>query len=544
MLASGWVRFSLAVAAASLFCSAQSVEERNGRLASEAFQRSNRTMHAWLARRDPTTGLLPRRGSDPNWTVRDSAADLYPFLVLCAHFTEPALYGGAMLEILRQERRLTARLGRLSDDLLPGGGFVRGQPVIDEIIFGSSEYVKDGLVPITELLGDSPWYHRMRGIAADLIRYAPYRTPRGKLPARSAEINGNLLQLLSRLYWKTGDADCLAQIIAIADFYLLDMLPATGFIPAHMWDFEAGKAADPRFTFSDHGNEIVSGLGEACLLMKYKRPDKFHQYREPYLKMIDRLLEVGRNTHNVWVTAVDFSGKVIDPRPAHCWGYLYKPVYVAHMISGERKYRNEVEAAIRSVAEHENYLFDETGAGRKWGANAYSDSLESALVLLNRLPDARFAGAIDRGMRKMLDRQRPDGIVEDWYGDGNYIRTALMYAFWKTQGAWLDPWQPEVRLGAAREGERVNLEVVAAADWNGRIRFDVPRHRDHWNMAVNYPRLNEFPEWFTVEQDALYEVRVGDAPAGVLLGAELVRGLPLEMKAGTRRRITVAPRQP
>jgi hypothetical protein len=257
--------------------------------------------------------------------------------------------------------------------------------------------------------------------------------------------------------------------------------------------------------------------------------------------MIDRLLETGRNADGVWITSIDFSGKPVDTRVAHCWGYLFKPVYVAHLISGERKYRDAVERAIRAVTEHPRYLFDETGAGRNWGANAYSDSLESALVLLNRLPDARFEEAIDAGIRKMLDRQKDNGIIEDWYGDGNYIRTALMYAFWKTQGASLHPWSSRVHLGASREGPQLNLELIADVAWQGRLRFDASRHRDHWNMAINYPRLNEYPEWFTVEGDALYDLRIDGAPARVHLGAELLRGLPLAVKAGARRRVTVQP---
>lgn len=177
------------------------IAARNARQASEAFRRSNHVMHAWLDRADSVTGLLPRTGKDPNWVVKDSAADLYPFMVLAAYFTEPSLYHNDMLHILRQEILLSTRLGRLSDDLLPGGkGFAFPELNKDRIIFGSSEYAKDGLIPLTELLGDTPWYYRMRGIATGIIRQAPYSSSRGRVPARTAEVNGNMLQVLSRLY--------------------------------------------------------------------------------------------------------------------------------------------------------------------------------------------------------------------------------------------------------------------------------------------------------------------------------------------------------
>jgi hypothetical protein len=140
----------------------------------------------------------------------------------------------------------------------------------------------------------------------------------------------------------------------------------------------------------------------------------------------------------------------------------------------------------------------------------------------------------------MLDRVRPDGIVEDWHGDGNVIRTALMYAMWKSQGARLEPWNRRVHLGAVREGDRALFSVTAEAPWSGVVRLDHPRHRDHLHLPINYPRLNEWPEWFTVEHDRRYLLTVGSAAPVERLGAELVQGVPLSLKAGETVRLTVA----
>jgi hypothetical protein len=499
---------------------ANEIAARNGKLASEALERSRRTMHAWLRRTDAVTGLLPRRGNDPNWVVKDSAADLYPFLVMAARYLEPHLYRTTMRDILRQETLLASRVGRLPDDLRPGGGFVFPEVDLEQVIFGASEYAKDGLLPLTELLGDTPWYYRMRGIADDLARHAPYSTN---------EVNGNMLQVFSRLHWKTGRAEYLAAALAIADRYFLDRLPKTGYLPG-----------EPQFVFSDHGNEIGGGLSEIYYLLLHRYPEKARPYREPFRRMIDRLLEVGRNPDGVWISRYDGAeNKVVDARPAHCWGYLFNAVYTAFLATGEERYRKAVEQAIEGVTRNSRYLFDPDGAGRGWGSNAYSDSIEGALVLLNRLPNAAFEQAIDRAIRPYFERQRPDGIVEDWYGDGNFIRTNLMYAFWKTQGTWLEPWSPRVRLGAAREGDRVVLHVQADSSWQGKVRFDHPRHRDHWNMARNYPRLNEWPEWFVVEQDRAYRVQVGEGVPRRYLGADLVGGLPLALEIGEKLIVTV-----
>ena len=412
---------------------------------------------------------------------------------------------------------------------------------MDAIIFGSSEYMKDGLIPLTELFGDTPWYHRMQGIATDIVRHAPYETSRGRLPAQTTEINGNMLQVLSRLYFKTGNKAYLDQVLAIADFYFLDMLPTTNDLPADRWDVKTQKPLNTRFVLSDHGNEIVGGLSEAFVLAMHARPDKAAQYRPAFIRMIDRLLAVGRTADGVWHHDIDIvTGKPIAGRHAHCWGYMFNGVYTAYMATGEPRFREAVERALDTVTRTPTYLFDETPPVAWWSADSYSDAIESALVLLNRLPTPDCPSRSTSPPTKMLDVVRPDGIVEDWHGDGNTIRTALMYVMWKTQGARLEPWNA---AGAPRRrsvtAPSVLLSVTADRAWTGRVRFDYPRHRDHLHLPINYPRLNEWPEWFTVEHDRRYEVRVGDGPPVARLGAELVQGLPLTLREGESVRIRV-----
>ena len=89
----------------------------NGRLANEAFVRSDRLMMDWLTLADPRSGLLPRNTTADRdiWNAKDCAADLYPFLVLTAWFTRPELYEGRLQEMLLTETALTARIGRLPD---------------------------------------------------------------------------------------------------------------------------------------------------------------------------------------------------------------------------------------------------------------------------------------------------------------------------------------------------------------------------------------------------------------------------------------------
>jgi hypothetical protein len=125
----------------------------------------------------------------------------------------------------------------------------------------------------------------------------------------------------------------------------------------------------------------------------------------------------------------------------------------------------------------------------------------------------------------MLAMQRPDGHLEDWYGEGNFNRTLLLYALMKSQGVMPAERAPGLQLGAVRDGDALKLHVAGVQGAQGvRLQLDVARHRRVINLARNYVRLNEFPEWFVVEPNWLYRVGGGADGPRLRLGSELIRG--------------------
>ena len=62
------------------------------------------------------------------------------------------------------------------------------------------------------------------------------------------------------------------------------------------------------------------------------------------------------------------------------------------------------------------------------------------------------------------------------------------------------------------------------------VRFDYARHRRVLNLDKNYVRLNEFPEWYAVDENTLYRVRSqsGDVAERILLGSELIAGIRMD----------------
>jgi hypothetical protein len=500
--------------------------EANARLANEAFYRCRRYVDGWLAQADPASGLIPRNlGSSRDfWNGRDSAADNYPFMVLTAAMTDRTLLEGRLLEMLRTETRLTSRVGRLPDDYsFSTKGWRRPVLNLDEIIFDGAEYVKDGLLYIAEWMGPSPWSERMTGILEDIWKEAPIATPAGNIPTLNLEVCGDLLQGCARTYWFTGDRKYLEWAIRLGDYFLLGANHPTR-------DFK-------QLRLIDHGCEIVNGLSELYVAVAQSLPEKKKAYEGPMHEMFDCILAKGRNEDGLLYSW--FNPRTGEHSPDLCdtWGYDYDGFYTMWLVDRTGAYRDAVRKALGNLKG--KYV------GACWGdksADGFADSIEGAISLFNRESVPSAADWIDSQTRLMWAIQKPDGIIEGWHGDGNFARTSLMYALWKTQGAIAEPWRADLRFGAVRDGPAVYLSLTADRPWAGRLVFDRPRHRLLMHLPFDYARINQFPEWFTTRAEARYEVHVGAEPARELSGAQLGKGLELELKAGEARGVVVRER--
>ena len=489
--------------------------EKNARLANEAFYRSRRYIDGWLAHADPATGLIPRNLTVSNfWNGRDSGADNYPFMVLTASMTDRPLMEGRLLDILRTETRLTCRVDRLPDDYdFAKQGWRREKVNLDEIVFDGAEYVKDGLLYIAEWLGPSPWSERMTGIIDDIWKNAPIDTPYGKIPTLNLEVLGDLLQANARLYWFTGDRKYLDWDIRIGDYFLLGQNH-----PAR--DFK-------QLRLSDHGCEIVNGLTELYVAVSQAIPEKKKAYEKPLHEVFDSILEKGRNNDGLLYTW--FNPKTGEHGKELCdtWGYNYDGFYTMYLLDKTEAYREAVRKALSNLKG--KYV------GACWGdtsADGFADSIEGAINLINREPIDSAADWADSQTRMMWAFQKPDGVIEGWHGDGNFARTSLMYALWKTQGVTVQPWRADVRFGAVRNGETLLVCLTSDQAWKGQVVFDRPRHKLNMHLPLDYPRINQFPEWFTVQADADYQFTTDEGQPQTLKGAELAKGVPVELQPG------------
>lgn len=509
----------------------------HGRRFERAVSAMQRVLHVWLTHADGRTLLLPDRVTGPGsglkpgdnsrlYTPHNSGADLYPYLILTAELTDPDLYRGRMMTMLRNEIRYTNTVASIPGNLSLETGEL-GPPSM----FGAGEYAKDGLLTVTEYLGRTPWYYRMVDMVADAMDHAPVESRFGKLPAADSELNGDYLQVLARLGNMTGDQRFVDWARRIGDAYIEEVIPGSHDVPSGRWDF-AAHTGDQHLRLRDHGNELVVGLVLQYANEQRWKTARAEKWRPLIARMLDRIL-ASANPDGMLYNEVDTA--TLEPFGAGLsdnWGYIYGAVYTFYQCTGETRYRDAVLRVLHNLPKYRRYVWEPRPAEQQLplgSFDGYADAIESAIYLVAREPVPEALDWIESEMQVMLEMQRPDGHFEYWYGEGNFNRTAMLYALMHSRGVRPAHWLPDMQVGAVQRGPRLHLSLVLPSPTT--IRFDYARHRRVLNLDRNYVRLNEFPEWFVVDENTLYRVSPssgGDAARQIVrLGSELIEGVTL-----------------
>ena len=482
--------------------------ERSSQYAGTALSKVQRWLHDHcLPIRDERSGLFRPTGRE--WNYRDTAADCYPFYIWAAFYTDKAVLDTVMIDVLEAEQRLCNHLDSLPVryDMDTGEKTVTS---LDTMIFGASEYAKDGLVPIVEITGkDYPWFDRMRSIVDDVFKHAPVDTPYGKIPSTNIEVNGELLQILPRLYCMTGEEKYLDWAHRLADYYLL---PGK-FVPSRL---------------SDHGCEIIGGLGLLFAVNKKVCPEKNQQYQPHMEYLFDEILRRGTNSDGVIIGVLqDTPGPHDDVSIRDGWGYDFIGFLDYDLALGTQRYREAICRPMTNLLKPRYMEFNWDHPSR----DNVADSVEGGLYLLRRFPTPEAFIWADREIATLLvDHTDPDRLWGVHKLEANTVRTVLIHTMLHTRNTIARPWKQGLQLGAAPCGDGICVFLKSAEAYEGRLQFDIPRHRIYMGFEQDWPRMNAVPEWFTVEPDELHQYRVENVDAGsteIVSGKSLSEGLPV-----------------
>lgn len=494
--------------------------KRSARYAGIALSKVQRWLHErCLAVHDKRSGLFRPTGRE--WNYRDTAADCYPFYVWAAYYTDKELLDTVMVDTLKAEQRLCNHLDRLPVRY----DMDTGQKIVtpfDTMIFGASEYAKDGLIPIVEITGkEYPWFDRMRGLVDDIFKHARIDTPYGRIPSTNIEVNGELLQLLPRLYSMTGEQKYLDWAHRLADYYLL---PGK-FVPSRL---------------SDHGCEIIGGLGLLFAIDTTASPEKAEQYKPHMQYMFDEILRRGRNSDGIIIRNLqDAAGPHDGVSTGDGWGYDYIGFFDYDLALGTRRYREAIRRPMTNLLKPRYKKFN-------WDSNSrdnIADSVEGGLYLLHRIPVTEAFVWADREIATLLvDHTDPDRLWGVHKLEANTVRTVLIHTMLHTRNTIARPWRQGLQLGAAPCRGGICIYMKSGKAYEGLLEFDIPRHRLYIGLTQDWPRMNAVPEWFTVEPDESHVYRVEDIDAGwtkAVSGKLLSEGLPVRIEPDKPLRLTV-----
>ena len=283
----------------------------------------------------------------------------------------------------------------------------------------------------------------------------------------------------------------------------------------------------------------------------YKAREHEEEYFTVLKTMLDRLLEIGRNEDGLWYNMLNVrTGKIVNKGLCDNWGYLYSGYYTfylackkANRMTEEKRlvYVAAIKQALGNLGNYKSWEWENVDQ------DGYADSIESALYMLNRIHDEKAIEWTDDEISIMFAKQSPAGYVDGYYLDGNFIRTVLLYAFSKTQGTYIKPWRQDVFLGAYRDGENLYVHVETVEPWRGKLYFDFPRHKEVLHLPVNYPRVNEWPEWYTIEAERNYQETRQNTISGkqhtkTMQGAILRKGIELDLAANASVDFIIKPK--
>ena len=250
---------------------------------------------------------------------------------------------------------------------------------------------------------------------------------------------------------------------------------------------------------------------------------------------MDRVLEVARNDDGMFYNEANLkTGEVLDSNIVDNWGYIYNAYYTVYLLDQKTEYHQAVVKPMDKLNKgYRNYNW-ENGS-----ADGFADAIESGINLYNRerVPELEqwinseilvLWSLQDSSWQERALRWKDSGIIEGWHGDGNFARTTLMYCLWKTCGLTIEPWRDDVIFGAVQKGGTLYISMHASDSWEGSLKFEGERHKEILHLPLDYPRINQFPEWYPVHENNRYILR--DDNETTLSGQELKKGLNIKLE--------------
>gem|GEM_PF-1497222 len=498
------------------------IAERNAIHAQNALGRTAAFLRKWTSRKDRSTSLL-RQGDV--WQVGLHAARLYPQLMIAAHLVNPSTLGGFLSETLRDEIGLTSRINSLPDDYaFDSRDFVKSRVDTNRIRLQASRYAV-GLLATTRILGSGIWMDRLVDLTEDLFDIAGSKSTfsKGPLPSDEAEVNGNLLKVLTWLALRTGESKYIDLAHRIGDTYCLGILPKNGGLPATKWDWEADRAKDSETSLEGKGLAIVEGLVQLYAHDMRNERARAEIYRPTMGHMFNVLLSHARTPGGKFYSRINSDGRgeftVDKKRESAAWPRLLQAMFEFGQISGNTHYTEPAISVLKGVGSS----VDPASVPASTGLGILSLATAIEAVDPDSIENETWTW-IDAVAESITNRH---GSVSTDLEEITAARFLTSYAVLKTGGTRLVPWSEDLSWGSSIEGDTLFVSMASPVKWKGKILIG----RVHNSTLQNSSLLTTEPaSRYPILQPNRYLVEVhGTNGSAIWSGSQILKGLGVSL---------------
>jgi len=82
------------------------------------------------------------------------------------------------------------------------------------------------------------------------------------------------------------------------------------------------------------------------------------------------------------------------------------------------------------------------------------------------------------------------------------------------------------------------ITLKSEKPWTGKLYFDKTRYQENMKLPLDWPRINQFPEWFTLNATQEYHITdINKQTIGDLKGEELMQGIVLKMTKSDSQKV-------
>ncbi len=90
-------------------------------------------------------------------------------------------------------------------------------------------------------------------------------------------------------------------------------------------------------------------------------------------------------------------------------------------------------------------------------------------------------------------------------------------------------------IGAESKGDSLLITLTSDKPWKGKLFLDHNRFKDNMNLPLDWPRINQFPQWFSAESTREYTLTdLTSKEKSNKTGEQLNAGVSLELTGEKR----------